>query len=107
MRAYIKPCEAETETNEADAGLAAIAGLPSTNLHSRFAGEMQMPRKKDRLRSVFMTCAAKRAADSPPEKPRGMDWIMVAIWSFAVFSFGALLFCLYAIHAKCYGGWGF
>ncbi len=107
MRAYIKPCEPETETNGAGAGLAAMAGLPSTNLHSTFTGEMQMPPKKDHLRNVSMTCAAKRSANSPQEKTRSVDWTMVAIWSFAVFSFGALLFCLYGIHAKCYGGWGF
>ncbi len=107
MRIYIHPCESESQTNGAATALAAMPGLASTNVESTVTGGMELPLKNAHLRDITRTSSAIRAVNLPPEKPRGMDWIMVAIWSFAVFSFGALLFCLYAIHAKCYGGWGF
>ncbi len=107
MRIYIQPCESETETNGAAAALAAMPSVASTDVESTVTGGMELPLKNAHLRGITRTSSAIRAAASPPEKPPGMDWIMVAIWSFAVFSLGALLFCLYGIHAKCYGGWGF
>ncbi len=105
MQAYIQRFEAKTETNEAAAALAAVAGRWSTNVQSTLSGKMELSLKNEHLRNISRISAAKRATDLCPEKPSLVDWL--AFWSFVIFSFGALLFCLYVIHAKCHGGWRF
>jgi hypothetical protein len=35
-------------------------------------------------------------------KTSHVNWAMLAIWSFAVFSFAALLFCIFIMFAKCH-----
>lgn len=107
MRAYTQRFEAKTETNGAGTHLAAKPDFRSTDIQSTFDGRMELPLKKDHLRSVSWLPTAKPTTDRPLDKPRCVDWVMVSFWSFVVFSFGALLFCLYVIHAKCYGGWRF
>jgi len=42
-----------------------------------------------------------------PNRPSDLNWKKLAIWSYAVFSFAALLFCVYIILAKCNGDWPF
>ncbi len=106
MRAYIERCESETETNGAGGVLSAVSGLMSTNVESTLR-RMDLPLNNEHIRKASRTSTVKRAVNSPQDTPRDVDWVMVAIWGFAVFSFGALLFCLYGIHAKCHGGWGF
>jgi hypothetical protein len=36
-----------------------------------------------------------------------LNWEMLVIWSFVVFSFAAFFFCFWAISAKCHGDWPF
>ncbi len=43
----------------------------------------------------------------PPRESRRQHRETIATWSFAVFTFAALLFCLYLIQAKCAGTWPF
>ena len=42
-----------------------------------------------------------------PRESRRQHWETIATWSFAVFTFAALLLCLYLIQAKCAGTWPF
>ncbi len=42
-----------------------------------------------------------------PRESRRQHWETIAAWSFAVFTFAALLLCLYLIQAKCAGTWPF
>ena len=42
-----------------------------------------------------------------PNLPSDLNWKTLAIWSYVLFSFGVLLFCVYIILAKCNGGWPF
>ncbi len=37
------------------------------------------------------------------EQTSHVNWAMLAIWSFTVFSFAALLICIYIMFAKCGG----
>jgi len=70
------------------------------------------------ITAVYLSNASRLAEDSErttikPESENTpchkecshLDWQMVAIWSFVVFSFAALCFCLWAISAKCHGDW--
>ena len=102
MRAYIQRFESETETNGAGTAFAAVPGLTSTNVDSTL-GRVELPLENEHLKNASKISAVKRVANSPQDKPCDVDWVMVAIWSFAVFSFGALLFCLFGINAKCHG----
>ena len=36
-----------------------------------------------------------------PDRSTHLNWEILAIWSFVVFSFAALLFCVCVIYAKC------
>jgi hypothetical protein len=49
--------------------------------------------------------ASKRENGPRPKNPRHLNWEMVVIWSFVIFSFAALFFCFWAISAKCRGEW--
>jgi hypothetical protein len=40
-----------------------------------------------------------------PNRPNVLNWKTLAIWSFVVFNFAALLFCIHIILAKCSGDW--
>jgi hypothetical protein len=42
-----------------------------------------------------------------PNSSSHLDWTMIAVWGFVVFSFAALFFCFWAIAARCNGGWPF
>jgi len=42
-----------------------------------------------------------------PNRPNDLNWKTLAIWSYVLFSFGALLYCVYIILAKCNGDWPF
>jgi hypothetical protein len=44
---------------------------------------------------------------SCPERSGHVNWEMLAIWSFVVFSFAALLFCIFIMFAKCHSDWPF
>ena len=51
----------------------------------------------------------ERDSESAPRPNRSshLNWELLAIWGFVVFSFAALPFCLYLILAKCFGDWPF
>jgi len=43
----------------------------------------------------------ERATSPPPHETSRLNWEMLVIWSFVVFSFAALFFAGYVIWAKC------
>ena len=46
---------------------------------------------------------SERECAQSPYRYSHLDWTMLAIWSFVVFSFAAFFFCFWVISAKCHG----
>ena len=57
---------------------------------------------QDSRRQLF---APENGSGPRVEKTSHVNWELLMIWSFVVFSFAAFFFCLWVISAKCHGDW--
>jgi hypothetical protein len=102
---FLAPAEVRQRADEIRA---ARAGGLGNELDDLFRAEIELLAERERpigpLEPATVTNCQPAVTRLPSKRGRSI-WEQILIWCFVVFSFAALVLCIYIIKAKCEGNW--